>query len=161
MQGQVEHSDESLLNSRLAISIHQGFTETGWRDGLENHRKKLRVKLAHVAQGDSCWDTDSFVPLYIRLLISFLVLDVWFIHLHHEDTKNSLNCFLICKSVACRGTLRANIFKSLASIKPDNLIRLLFIKTLDNDINSIITELPDRVCHLIIKLRGSIEHVLP
>ena len=89
------------------------------------------------------------------------MLDVWFIHLHHEDTKNSLNCFLICKSVTCGGTLCANILKSLASIKPDNLIRLLLIKTLDYDINSIITEFPNWVCHFIIKLRGSIEHVLP
>ena len=67
---------------------------------MEDHREELRVQLAHVTKGDSSRDADAFIPLHVRLLVCLLKFDVWLVHFHHEDTKNSLDCFLVCESVA-------------------------------------------------------------
>jgi hypothetical protein len=97
---QVKHGNKGLLDSGLPIAVHQGFTETSGGDSLEDDGEKLWVELAHVTKSNGGRNSDALVPLDIRLLVSLLLIDIWLIHLHHEYSEDSLDSFMICKSMS-------------------------------------------------------------
>ena len=142
--------------------MHQGLTEFGRGDRFENDGEELWIELTDVTQGNSCGDLDSFEPLHVLLALRYVEILLLFvlIGLHQENVEHLLDSFLVSEPMTRRSTLGANILKSLTSIEPDDLISFLLVKALHNDVNGIVTEFPNWICHLIIKLSGCIEHVL-
>ena len=71
MKSQVQHRDESLLDSRLAIVFKKSFTELCRSDGLKDVWEQLWVQFANVAESDGSGDSDSVVPLDVAFVLCF------------------------------------------------------------------------------------------
>ena len=75
MEGQVQHEYEGLLDTILAVTLHQDVAEGGDTKAFEDLREQLRLQLADVAQGNGCGDSDTLVPLKVRLKALILGLE--------------------------------------------------------------------------------------
>lgn len=81
-----------MLDSGLAVTVHQGLAESGWSDRLKDDGEKLWVEFANVAQGDGSRDSDALVPLSVGLLIGLLVLGTRVVGFHHKNIEYLLDC---------------------------------------------------------------------
>ena len=82
------------------------------------------------------------------------------VELHHVNLEYLLYGWDISKPMSSRSALGTNVLESLACVESHSTIRLHGVKTSDNNVDCIVTELPYRICHLVVKLGCSIEHVL-
>ena len=71
VKSKVQHRDECLLNSGLAVVLKKCFTELGRSYGLEDVWKQLWIQFANVAESDGSGDADSIVPLDVAFVLGF------------------------------------------------------------------------------------------
>ena len=94
VERKVQHGDECLLNTRLAVSVEESLTKPCWCDSFEDHREELWVQFADMAESYCSGYSDSIIPLLV-CFIRFL----WILF-HEVDLEDLLYSHQICKSVS-------------------------------------------------------------